>query len=314
MSNIEFDYTAHTMPYTYRGVTISSAGSHKFKLEGTPTGTVNFFLYQGRAKPSWLEYDKDYQLVLEKSGNTDKVTFLIQTRVGSKYTNQVLTANDLQFRIPTDNYNYFNITLRMTTSMGAIDETVYPYIYKLPDYTPRLNSQGIEGNPHYESRNPFYLAGYGMPNCTAYAFGRAWEIADPDNQYINYPPLSTGNADSWYNHADNWPRGSTPALGAIACYSGGDFSGDGHVCVVEEIDTANNRCRVSESAYNGYYFRATHYISYNGDYGYGNYHFDGFIYNPYAGDTPGPGPGPIQGFDIWKFKPLIYKKKGKCLT
>ena len=182
-------------------------------------------------------------------------------------------------------------------------------------YTPRLNSQGIAGSRWYETQNPFYLAGYGMPNCTAYAFGRSWEIADPNNQGINYPPLSTGNADSWYNHADNWPRGSTPALGAIACYSGGDFSGDGHVCVIEEIDTVNNRCLVSESAYNGYYFRATHYISYNGDYGYGNYHFDGFIYNPYAGTEPGPpGPGPSEGFDLWKFIKKIRLKKGLVLS
>lgn len=183
-------------------------------------------------------------------------------------------------------------------------------------YTPRLNSQGIAGSRWYETQNPFYLSGYGMPNCTAYAFGRFWEIADPNNTGANYPDLSLGNADSWYNHADPYARGSTPALGAIACYSGGDFSGDGHVCVVEEIDLVNMRCRVSESAYNGYYFRSTHYIDYNGNYGYGNYHFDGFIYNPWAGDEPGPpGPGPTgEGFKIWKFRQLIFKKKGLWLT
>lgn len=183
-------------------------------------------------------------------------------------------------------------------------------------FTPRFNSNGIAGNPHYESMNPFYLAGYGMPNCTAYAFGRSWEIADPNNQYINYPPLSTGNAEDWYGHADSWPRSATPALGAIACYADGIWSGDGHVCVVEEIDTVNQRCRVSESAYNGYYFRSTHYISYNGNYGYGGYVFQGFIINPYAGDTPGPpGPGPgSEGFALWKFKRLIFKKKGKIIT
>lgn len=182
-------------------------------------------------------------------------------------------------------------------------------------YTPRLNSQGIAGSRWYETQNPFYLAGYGMPNCTAYAFGRAWEIADPNNQGINYPPLSTWDAETWYNHADNWPRGSTPALGAIACYADGIYSGDGHVCVVEEIDIANNRCLVSESAWDGYYFRATHYISYNGDYGYGGYVFQGFIYNPYAGTEPGPpGPGPAEGFDIWKFKHLIDIKKGRYIT
>lgn len=186
-------------------------------------------------------------------------------------------------------------------------------------YTPRLNSIGIRGSRHYYWGNPFYLSDpdeNGMPNCTCYAFGRFWEIADPNDTGANYPDLSLGNADSWYSHVDPYARGNTPALGAIACYSGGEYSGLGHVCVVEEIDTVNQRCLVSESAYNGYYFRATHYIGYDGSYGYGNYHFDGFIYNPWAGDEPGPpGPGPTgEGFKIWKFRQLIFKKKGLLLT
>lgn len=180
-------------------------------------------------------------------------------------------------------------------------------------YTPRLTSAGIAGSRWYETQNPFYLSGNPMPNCTAYAFGRAWEIGDPNNTGANYPPLSTGNAEDWYNHADSWARGSTPKLGAIACYADGIYSGLGHVCVVEEIDLVNQRCRVSESAYNGYYFRSTHFIGYNGDYGYGNYTFQGFIYNPYAGDEPGP-PGPTEGFDLWKFIELINKKKGTMIT
>lgn len=182
----------------------------------------------------------------------------------------------------------------------------------MSDYNPRFTSGGIRGNDHFYNQNPFYLAGYGMPNCTAYAFGRAWEIADPNNQFINYPPLSTGNADSWYNHADSWPRGSTPALGAIACYSGGIYSGLGHVCVVEAIDTVNMRCRVSESAYNGYFFRSTHYIDYSGAYGYGGYTFQGFIYNPYAGTTPGPPVpgGGSNGRKLWLYKRKVFKNRG----
>ena len=37
-------------------------------------------------------------------------------------------------------------------------------------YVPRLDDTGILGNFHYYSQNPFYQAGYGMPNCTAYAW------------------------------------------------------------------------------------------------------------------------------------------------
>ena len=168
-----------------------------------------------------------------------------------------------------------------------------------PEYIPRLTSRGIRGNPYYYSRNPFYQAGYGMPNCTAYAWGRFWESADVDHNYSNRPTLSTGNAEDWFRHtSDGYERGSEPALGAIACYADGQFSGDGHVCIVEEIDLANNRCLVSESAYGGYFFRATHYISMNGNYGYGGYRFQGFIYNPYWG-----------GGLWWHKKPWLWKRE-----
>ena len=38
-------------------------------------------------------------------------------------------------------------------------------------FVPRLTRDGMQGNPYWYSRNPFYLAGYGLPNCTCYAFG-----------------------------------------------------------------------------------------------------------------------------------------------
>lgn len=47
-------------------------------------------------------------------------------------------------------------------------------------FTPRLNDNGILNNFHWYSENPFYQAGYGMPNCTCYAWGRFWEIGDPN--------------------------------------------------------------------------------------------------------------------------------------
>lgn len=37
-------------------------------------------------------------------------------------------------------------------------------------YVPRLNSDDIQGNFHWYSENPFYQSGYGMPNCTCYAW------------------------------------------------------------------------------------------------------------------------------------------------
>lgn len=181
----------------------------------------------------------------------------------------------------------------------------------MPDpqpYMPRLTDAGMRNNPYWYSRNPFHQAGYGLPNCTCYAWGRFWECSDIDRNFGNRPNLSTGNAEDWYGHNDGYERGNTPALGAIACYADGQFSGDGHVCVVEEIDLANNRCLVSESAYNGYYFRASHYIGLDGSYGYGGYRFQGFIYNPITGG------GPTSGSKkLWLFKRSLWHKEEELI-
>ena len=52
-----------------------------------------------------------------------------------------------------------------------------------------------------------------MPNCTAYAYGRAYEILG------TRPNLCPNNAGRWYDYNVNngyYPYGQTPKLGAIA--------------------------------------------------------------------------------------------------
>lgn len=162
-------------------------------------------------------------------------------------------------------------------------------------YIPRLNGDSTYRNPYYTTKNPLYQAGYPMPNCTCYAWGRFWENSDINGDFSNRPRLSTSDAYLWWNHNDGYARGQTPALGAIACYSGGIYSGKGHVCVLER-NNGNGTWLVSESAWNGYYFRASHSISANGDYGYGGYHFQGYIYNPIVG---GGGVSPAPAGWTW---------------
>ena len=58
-------------------------------------------------------------------------------------------------------------------------------------FTPRLTAPS-SSDYHYTSDNPFYNSGYGMPNCTCYAWGRAYEILG------SKPNLSTGNANTFY--------------------------------------------------------------------------------------------------------------------
>lgn len=175
-----------------------------------------------------------------------------------------------------------------------------------PEYIPRLTSDGMRGNPYWYSRNPFYQAGFGLPNCTCYAWGRFWENADINADFSNRPNLSTGNAQDWFGHtSDGYERGNVPALGAIACYSGGDFSGLGHVCVIEEIH--DDYCVTSNSAYNGSYFYLVN-IALNGTYPYGHYHFQGFIYNPYSG-----GGGWLFRKKPWLWKRELYKREESLL-
>ena len=68
-----------------------------------------------------------------------------------------------------------------------------------------------------------------------------------------------------------------PRLGAIACWDGGS-DGAGHVAVVEEIiDASTNTYKISNSAYNSYYFQ---YQTVTNNVFQSNYTFQGFIYCP----------------------------------
>ncbi|MDD5886827.1 MAG: CHAP domain-containing protein [Oscillospiraceae bacterium] len=109
------------------------------------------------------------------------------------------------------------------------------------DFTPRTTAP--RNNAYYTSKNKYYQTGYGMPNCTAYAYGRAYEILK------SKPKLAMGNAYEWYGYNKNnncYDYGRSPRLGAIACW------GRGHVAVVEKI--SGDKITISESHYSGKYF------------------------------------------------------------
>lgn len=141
-------------------------------------------------------------------------------------------------------------------------------------FTPRLSAPSYS-SAYYYKNNPFYQSGYGMPNCTCYAFGRSYEILGKK------PTLSLRNAENWWgNTADGYERGQTPRLGAVICWRGGKVGyssdGAGHVGVVEQI--IGNQIVVSMSAWKGTrWFTKTFNI---GSYNYSGLTFQGFIYNP----------------------------------
>lgn len=163
-------------------------------------------------------------------------------------------------------------------------------------FTPRLTDQGILGNRHwYSNDNPYEATGYGMPNCTAYAWGRFWEIGDSLNigEHKPNPNELPGywSGGYWWREVDRsvYQTGQTPELGAVICFE--DTSGgDGHVAIVEVINS-DGSIITSNSAYNyTFFYTQTLYASNN--YGWTSYlgHYyrcQGFIYNPY-GDQPTP--------------------------
>jgi|GEM_PF-6274364 len=105
-------------------------------------------------------------------------------------------------------------------------------------------------NAYYYANNIFAQSGYGMPNCTAYAWGRAWELSGtklPSGYF-------TGNAHKWWADNQNsgaFAYGSEPKPGAIAVWrSTLPGSGNcGHVAIVENI--VGGTVYVSESHYTG---------------------------------------------------------------
>lgn len=114
-------------------------------------------------------------------------------------------------------------------------------VEEMEEFVPRTTAP--KNNSYYTSKNAYYKCGYGMPNCTAYAYGRAYEILD------SKPKLCMGNAYEWYGYNKQhkyYDYGKKPKLGAICCWA------RGHVAVVEKI--AGDKVTISESHYSGRYF------------------------------------------------------------
>lgn len=147
-------------------------------------------------------------------------------------------------------------------------------------FSPRLSAPSSSNKYYYSNLNVFYKYDYGMPNCTAYAYGRAYEILGSE------PKLSWNNAEQWYgyNKANGYYKyGQTPKVGAIACWS---YSyGGGHVAVVEKVE--NGVITLSNSAYSGdNFYISTASISDPKVGGNKGWNFQGYIYlGDFSGST-----------------------------
>lgn len=143
-------------------------------------------------------------------------------------------------------------------------------------YTARKVAPAKTDRHYYSNENIFFACGYGMPNCTAYAWGRLYELTNKLFTKL------CGNAEEWWAAAPKagLKTGQTPKLGSIAVYAAGvagnRLDGAGHVCVVEEI-LSNGDINTSNSAWKSTEFYMKKLTKASG-YKYGNYKLLGFIY------------------------------------
>lgn len=147
-------------------------------------------------------------------------------------------------------------------------------------FSPRLSAPSYDNAYYYSNKNLYHRYGYGMPNCTCYAYGRAYEILGKE------PKLCPYSAEEWYGYNKSngyYSYGQTPKLGAIACwyYNGGG----GHVAVVEKIE--NGVITLSNSAWSGTNFYLTTCSTSDKNYGGSSWwNFQGFIYIGDFSPTP----------------------------
>lgn len=139
-------------------------------------------------------------------------------------------------------------------------------------FVPRLTAPSSDNPYYFSDLNLYYRYGYGMPNCTAYAYGRVYEILGHE------PNVSRWNAGQWWfdNMNYGWySYGSTPRQGAVICWDRWDEN-TGHVAVVEEV-YGNGTILISESSWGGTMFR-TRVINADSSNYLTGYRFLGYIY------------------------------------
>lgn len=123
-------------------------------------------------------------------------------------------------------------------------------------FEPRLTAPEVN-DPYYTSFSPYWQGNVGMPNCTAYSYGRINELKQVTSyeDALNRTHLSRHNAREWWDENDGYDRGQVPQLGAVAVFegiarkpTGGTY---GHVMVVEQIDGDKITLSGSDAAVDG---------------------------------------------------------------
>lgn len=177
-------------------------------------------------------------------------------------------------------------------------------------FTPRLTSDGIEGNKWYYANNPLYQIGYGLPNCTAYCWGRWGELLNDSHS------LPTSDAYKWLSDNTVYEEGQTPKLGAVAVFRYGERE-YGHVAIVEQINS-DGSIVTSNSAYSGTYFYTQTLTKESGYTWDSSVNFLGFIYFPkdFISEIPLPPSQSVKHYVKKKkssFKFVLYSNRRRQL-
>lgn len=190
---------------------------------------------------------------------------------------------------------------------------------------------------YYGDGNPYHRHNLGMwtvkeiprGNCTAYAWGRVWEIRnnllhglDSEPVFTSRPEISIqGAAYTWYDYAvenKTYPVDKTPRRGDVICWENTNTPGEGgHVAVVEDVDLETGDIICSNSAWEGYpegLFFYTSTMKAANNYNDRHYKFLGFIHVLDDIDIPltPVDPVPLVKYGVYiknKFyHPVIYNK------
>lgn len=187
-------------------------------------------------------------------------------------------------------------------------------------YIPRFTTAGINGNPYWYNKNPYYAIGEGLPRTECYAWGRFWECSDINKHFENRPHLGVLDAYQWYgNSIDGYTRNQTWELGAVACFDYVDHNVlKGAVAIVEEVvygdpyygDIIICMPGTSDPNVPGDLLQWILQLSNNDiidvyPYNYSDMTFQGYIHNPITGGSLDP---PIN-FKPWFAKTMLYKKR-----
>lgn len=290
---------------------------NNFDLNKAIVSYVNKINDLVRAYPSASFYvcsvnpiETDYPFVTHKSAVIPKA--LLDEKI-KRFNSKIQEMCDATF---VDSYTYLTNTGFITRdgiryTQDSCDSLVEYILSRLGAtggvaFTPRLTAPIVSTNiaesdlfwlgDSYGGLNPLdhlgqkyaKCTGDTLPNCTAYAWGRFYEILG------SRPNLSINNAERWFlKTSDGYARGQEPALGAVICWQRGPTvdsdgnDGAGHVAIVEQINP-DGSIITSESGWgvSKYWWLKRRVRGADGNWGAGSdYKFQGFIYCPIETST-----------------------------